>query len=85
MDQSQVSATKAMGMITPTEFAALFRESAELELVGIKNYTQRAAIFWAVQTNGQADMNFGEGELCWGFDKGTTVLTDRCNIPVITG
>ena len=76
-----------MGMITPTEFKALFKESAELELVGIKNYTRRATIFEAVKTNNQANMQegFGEGDLCWGFNKGDTALTDRCNIPVITG
>ena len=85
MDEFQISATKAMGMLTPTVFVALFGENAELELVGIKNYTRRAAIFEVIQTNEQTDIKFEEGELCWGFDKGTTVLTDRCNIPLITG
>ena len=87
MDESQVSAMKATGMLTPTEFEALFREGAELELVGIKSYTRRAAIQRAVQANNQTKVQFGEGDECWEFDKGSTPpqLTYRCNIPVVTG
>ena len=55
--------------------------------MGIKNYTRRASIYGAVEANNQTDVKFGEGELTWGFDKGTTQpqLTDRCNIPLVTG
>ena len=65
MDQSQISAMKAMGMITPTEFEALFKDKAELELVGIKNYARRTTIFEAVKTTNQDDMKeaFSEGDL----------------------
>ena len=51
MDQAQFSAAWAMEMITPKEFEDLFKDSATLELVGIKNYEPRRSIFNAVKTS----------------------------------
>ena len=87
MDQAQISATKAMGMIPPKVFEGLFKDSATLELVGIKNYGRGKAIYDAVKVTNQADMetSFREGEECWSFDIGGQSATKRCNFLVVTG